>query len=179
MADTDGEDETFLALVESNQKRMTKSPSETVIAESFKDKDGNTTRREACIGKEVAAVGELILILETEVNQLWDAWEVADQEVQTRLAELDGATHLPEGKNDRVKDTQDSLADAMKALGAEAEGIIEDSHEKARACEKVCLNLLARICSTSAHIIYRNMAGRYMAQCPPFCSNICWKTERG
>lgn len=140
MVDTEGEDERFLAVVESNHRRMTKSPSETIIAESSSDKEGNATRREVCIGKEAAAVEELILILETEVNQLWDAWEVADQEVQTRLAELDGAPHLPAGKNDCGKDIQGSLADDMKAFGAEAEGIIEDSHEEARACEKVCFS---------------------------------------
>lgn len=137
MADMEGEDDRFLALVESNQKRMAKSPSETVIAESSIDEQGNTTRREVCIGGEVAVVGDLIEILETEVNQLWDAWETADREVQARLAELDGGFNLPAGKNDCGKDVRQSLAKDMKAFDAEAEGIIEDSHEEARACEKV------------------------------------------
>lgn len=136
MTDMEGEDDRFLDLVESNQKRMIKSPSETVIAESSSDEQGNITRREVRIGEEVAAVGDLIQILETQVNQLWDAWEAADWEVQARLAELDGGTNLPAGKNDSGKDVQQSLAEDMKAFDAEAEDIIEDSHEQARACEK-------------------------------------------
>lgn len=137
MADMESEDDRFLALVESNQKRMIKSPSETVIAESSSDERGNITRREVCIGEEVAAVGDLIQILETEVNHLWDAWEAADREVQAKLAELDGGTNLPAGKNDSGKDLQQSLAEDMKAFDAEVEDIIEYSHEEARACEKV------------------------------------------
>lgn len=136
MTDMEGEDDRFLALVESNQKRMIKSPSETVIAESSSDGQGNITRREVCIGEEVAVVGDLIQILETEVNQLWDAWEAADREVQARLAELDGGTNLPTGKNDSGKDVRQSLAEDMKAFDAEVEDIIEYSHEEARACEK-------------------------------------------
>ncbi|KAK7722440.1 hypothetical protein SLS64_000977 [Diaporthe eres] len=136
MTDMEGEDDRFLDLVESNQKRMIKSPSETVIAESSSDEQGNITRREVRIGEEVAAVGDLIQILETQVNQLWDAWEAADREVQARLAELDGGTNLPAGKNDSGKDVQQSLAEDMKAFDAEAEDIIRDSHEQARACEK-------------------------------------------
>ncbi|KAG6359392.1 hypothetical protein INS49_012913 [Diaporthe citri] len=136
MADMEGEDDRFLALVESNQKKMIKPPSETVIAESSSDEQGNTTRREVCIGEEVAAVGDLIQILETEVNQLWDAWEAAEREVQARLAELGGEINLPAGKNYSGKDVRQSLAEDMKAFGAEAEDIIEDSHEEARACEK-------------------------------------------
>lgn len=133
----EGEDDRFLVLVESNQKKMLKSPSETVIAESSSDQAGNTTRREVCIGEEVAAVSKLILTLETEVDQLWDAWEAADREVQARLTELDGGINIPTGKNDCVKDVRQSLAQDMKAFDTEAEGIFEDSHEEARACEKV------------------------------------------
>lgn len=140
MADTEGEDNRFLALVESNQKKMTKSPSETVIAESSSDDKGNAIRREVRIGEEVATVGDLIQILGTDVNQLWDAWEAADREVQARLAELDGGNNLPGVTNDCVKDVRQSLAEDMKAFDAEAEDIIENSHEEARACEKVGLD---------------------------------------
>lgn len=140
MTDTEDEDDRFLALVESNQKKMTKSPSETFILESSTGQKGNASRREICIGEEVAAVGDLIQILEKDVNQLWEAWEAADREVQAKLAELDGAIKPPAGKNDCVKDVRQSLTEDMKAFDAEAEDIIEDSHEQARACEKVGLD---------------------------------------
>lgn len=177
IADTDGEDERFLALVESNQRRMAKSPSETVISESFSDDKGKVTRREVCIGEEVAAVGGLIHILEAEVNQLWDAWEAADREVQARLIELDGGASLTAGKIDCAKGVREILAEDMKAFDAEAEGIIEDSHEEAQACEKVSFDAY---CLESIHFcshVSRNSAKRSMAPCPLFCSSFCWKTE--
>lgn len=140
IADTEGKDDRFLALVESNQRKMTKSPSETVIAESSSDDKGNPIRREVRIGEEVAAVGDLVHILGKDVNHLWDAWEAADREVQARLADLDGGIKPSAGKNDCVKDVRKSLTEDMKAFDAEAEDIIEDSHEEARACEKVGLD---------------------------------------
>lgn len=143
MADTESEDDRCVALVESNHKKMTKPPSETVIAVSSSDKDGNVTRREVCFGDEAATVSGLILSLETEVNQLWDAWEAADREVQARLAELHGGIDHNAGKNDCGKDVRQSLAEDMKAFDAEAESIFEDSHEEARACEKVAFNPMA------------------------------------
>lgn len=140
IADLEDEDNRVLALVESNQKKMTKSPSQTFITESSTDKKGNKSRREICIGEEVAAVGDLIQTLETDVNHLWEAWEAADREVQAKLVELDGGIKPPAGKNDCVKDVRQSLTEDMKAFDAEAEDIIEDSHEQARACEKVGLD---------------------------------------
>lgn len=159
----EGEDDRFLVLVESNQKKMIKSPSETVIAESSSDQAGNTTRREVCIGEEVAAVGKLVLTLEMEVNQLWDAWEAADREVQARLAELDGGVNVPAGQNDCVKDVRQSLAQDMKAFDSEAEGVFEDSHEEARACEKVGFDhngLESLHTCAPAHFICRNLEKR-------------------
>lgn len=156
---------------------MTKSPSETVIAESSSDEKGRAIRREVRIGEEVAAVGDLIQILETDVNQLWDAWEAADREVQARLAELDGGNNLSAGKNDCVKNARQSLTEDMKAFDTEAEDIIEDSHEEARACEKVGLAPSTQIPFTPAYSICRNLAERYIVSCPLFCSSICWRTR--
>lgn len=140
MTDTSSENDHFLAAVESNQKKINKLPSGTIISESSEDKEGNETRREVCIGEEVAAVSDLMLTLETEVNQLWDAWEAADRDVQTGLAEMNGGADLSTRRNDCVKDVWKSMAEDMEAFGAEVGGIIEDSHEEARACEKVCFN---------------------------------------
>jgi hypothetical protein len=142
MADTSSEDDHFLALVESNQKKINKLPSGTIISESSENEEGDETRREVCIGEEVAAVSDLILALETEVNQLWDAWEAADRHVQTKLAEMNGGTDLSARRNGFAKDIWKSMAEDMEAFGTEAKGIIEDSHEEARACEKVCFNPL-------------------------------------
>lgn len=179
MAEMQGEDDRFLALAESNQKKMIKSPSETVIGESSSDDQGNITRREVRIGEEVAAVGDLIQILEMEVNQLWDAWEAADREVQASLAELDGGINPPAGKNDSGKYLRQSLAGDMKAFDAELEGIIEDSHDEARACEKVGFDPYdlesLHVCSHYR----RNLAKGYMVPCPLFCSSICWKIKGG
>jgi hypothetical protein len=140
VADTSSKNDNFLAAVESNQKRINKVPSGTIISESSQDEKGNETRREVRIGDEVAAVSRLISTLETEVNQLWDAWEAAERDVQTRLAEMNGGTDLSGRSDDCVKDVWRSMAKDMEALSAEADGIIEDSHEQARACEKVCFN---------------------------------------
>ncbi|KAK2615250.1 hypothetical protein N8I77_002018 [Diaporthe amygdali] len=136
MTDTDVEDDRVLALVESNHKRMAVSPSETTIAESSTDDDGNTTRREFHIGQEVASLGDYLNILESQVKRLWDDWEAADREVQAKVAEMTGSTHLLMSQSDCIKDVRESLAREMKAFDAEAEGTIEDSREEARMCEK-------------------------------------------
>lgn len=136
MADTSRAHDQFIALVESNQTKINKSPSETFVGKTNSDVEGKETRREVCIGEEVSAVSHLVLNLETDVNQLWDAWEVADRHVQTKLSEVNGGTDLSARKSDCVKGVWTSMAEEMKALGAEAEGIIEDSQEEIRACEK-------------------------------------------
>lgn len=177
MADTNSEDDHFLAFVESNQKKINKLPSEMTVAQSSSDEEGNAIRREVCISEEVAAVSDLILTLETEVNQLWDAWEAADRHVQTGLAEMIGGTDLSARSNHCVKDVWRSMARDMEAFGAEADGLIEESHEEARACEKVGFKSLAWSPWKPAHIICRNLARRSTVRCPPSCSSICWKTE--
>ncbi|KAG8168463.1 hypothetical protein KVR01_001212 [Diaporthe batatas] len=136
MADASTVHDQFIALVESNQRKIIKSPSETFVGKTYSDDVGNETRREVCIGDEVSGVNDLVLNLETEVNQLWDAWEAADHHVQTKISEVSGGTYLSARKSDCVKGVWKSMADDMEVLGAEAEGIIEDSHEEIRACEK-------------------------------------------
>lgn len=142
MADTSTGHDQFVAVVESNQKKINKSPSETLVGKTYNDEGGNETRREVCIGEEVSAVGDLILNLETEVNQLWDAWEAADRHVQTKISQVNSGTDLAVRKSDCVKGVWKSMAEDMEALGAHADGLIGDSHEQIRACEKVSFNPL-------------------------------------
>lgn len=136
VAGTSRENDQFIAVVESNQRKINKSPSETLVGKTYGNEEENETRREVCIGEEVSAISDLILTLETEVNQLWEAWEAADRHVQTKLAQANVGTDLSAPKDDCVKDVWKSMAEDMEVLGAEAEGIIQDSHDEVRACEK-------------------------------------------
>ncbi|KAL1864870.1 hypothetical protein Daus18300_007437 [Diaporthe australafricana] len=135
MASTDTEDDRVLALVESNHKTMAKSLSEIPIRSRHQD-ETNPSCRTFPIGEEVASVNDHVEILETQVKQLWDAWEAADQEVQAKVAEMTATVDPPMGQSGHIKDVQVSLAREMKVFDTEAESIIEESHEEARTCEK-------------------------------------------
>lgn len=139
MAGADTEDDRVLALVEYNHKTMAKSLSEIPIRSRDQNVD-NPSQREFPIGEEAVSIGDHIEILETQVKQLWDAWEAADQEVQAKVAEMTATVDPPMGQSGYIKDVQVSLAREMKVFDSDAESIIEESHEEARTCEKVGLD---------------------------------------
>lgn len=126
------------ARLEAHHKTIAKPLSETKLMETSVDKDGNqTVLQKIRIGKQVASVRERIQTLEAEVGQLWDAWEAAEQEVQTVLASMTSNTgdRFVE-QTDSVRGVQESLARGLDEYNEELESILKESHEEVRVSEK-------------------------------------------
>lgn len=137
MADTSMKNDRVLALARFQDKNIIKPLSEMNLKETLIDNDGKTTSRQIHVGKQVDSIYDRIETLEAEVGQLWDAWEAAENQVQTILASMTGSGgDLSVDQSGPTTDVQESLAREMEKYEEELENVLKRSHEAARASEK-------------------------------------------
>ncbi|KAK7746318.1 hypothetical protein SLS53_002277 [Cytospora paraplurivora] len=138
MADAAVENDRVLALVDSQHKKIAKPLSETRLQESSTDESGKATlRQEIHIGKQVESFREHMQTLGAEVDQMWEAWEAAEKEVQKILASLTRSSDdYSVGQADPVVKARKSLARDMQNFEEELENILREAHQEASVSEK-------------------------------------------
>lgn len=130
LTDTAAENDSILASIDSDAKKIAKPLSEMMISD---DESGGTTR----VGESVATFKADVDFLEAEVGSLWDQWQAAEKDVHDMFAELAGKEGDESGgRAGLVTTVKESLAREICNFEEDLDGVLEDAHEKLRTMEK-------------------------------------------
>lgn len=172
-------DEQLLARVELSTRKYCKPVSETTVIDDYVDNLGVVNKKTVHVGERVTLVKSRLRVLEDELTSLWGQLEDAQQQVDALFAEL--AKRDEEGVPDERGSTatvRASLLQEVAKFEKELEDILDDTHEEARASEKVSrwshVLLLLEGGTNSCQRISLGESNPYNT---PFCRDICCSTE--